>query len=100
MRLPYRREFEQMVEAKYGPSNAEECIFFMKLFFRFCPREPYNISKQDMLDFLTWMVQEYGVKPGTLEKAVTALKLYFVEFRHIRVAGVNKAQLEKKLSKI
>ena len=91
MELPYGTEFEQTLHYKgFDQKRINAFVFFNKHFCAFTSKEPYELNKQDMIDYLGYLIEHYGAKESTITMAVEALKAYYVAFRSIKIPALAK----------
>jgi len=89
---------KELTARKYSRRTVKLYLHYNKEFLKFCNKPPYQVSNEDVRDYLYYLADKKGCSASTLNIAINALKFYYGEILKRRfVYNIRRPKKDKKL---
>jgi len=97
--LPYTRRVEKRAYIKKIQSEDDKTVlYYNKEFLEFSKKNPYEVTNEDIKDYLYYLAEDKEVFTSTLNIAINALKFYYGEILKCRfIYKIKRPKKDKKL---
>jgi len=89
---------KELILRKYSQRTIKLYLYYNREFQEFSKKNPYEVTNEDIRDYLYYLVNDKEVSTSTLNTAINALKFYYGEIlRRTFVYEIKRPKKDKKL---